>query len=360
MNELQCHLQEIIRAQGPLSVASYMALALGHPQYGYYQSQNPFGAQGDFITAPEISQMFGELIGLWCVQRWRDMGAPREFILCELGPGRGTLMADALRAARISEDFLIAAQLHLVETSRTLRKLQQSAIKRPVIWQDRAADLPALPALVIANEFFDALPIHQYQRMADGWHERMVTTDPSTDQLRFMLSPLPVASADAFPAALRRAPLGAIAELCPAGQAIMTDLALHLAEQGGAALIIDYGSESSAAGDSFQAVRRHGYCDPLQNPGQADLTAHVDFEALARAAQAAGSRTDGPVEQGKFLLRLGLAARAGRLAMNATDEEQTAITSAFHRLTGSDQMGSLFRALALRHPLLPPSPGFEA
>ncbi|MCK9992961.1 MAG: NADH dehydrogenase [ubiquinone] 1 alpha subcomplex assembly factor 7 [Alphaproteobacteria bacterium] len=360
MSELLSHIQSMIRAQGPITLAAYMGLALGHPKFGYYHSQTVFGAEGDFITAPEISQMFGELIGLWCVQRWRDMGSPREFLLCELGPGRGALMADALRAAKLAPDFLDAARLHLVETSPALREKQRLAIARPIIWHDRLADLPLLPALVIANEFFDALPIHQFERAPDGWRERMVTLDPQTDQLCFALSPVPVADAAIFSAAVRTAPEGAIAEICPAGQAVMTGITGHLAEQGGAALILDYGPMLSAPGGSFQAVRGHEFCDPLQNPGMADLTAHVDFQCLAHAAARAGCQTDGPVTQGQFLLRLGMAERAQRLAQNATPPEREAIESALRRLTDPGQMGSLFKVLALRHPALTPSPGFGA
>lgn len=359
MTELLHHIQTLIRNQGPLSLAAYMGLALGHPAHGYYQAQTPFGVAGDFITAPEISQMFGELIGLWCVQRWRDMGGPPAFTLCELGPGRGTLMADALRAARVAPDFLNAARLHLVETSISLREAQKNAIGRAATWHDSVTDLPPLPALIIANEFFDALPIRQFQRMLDGWHERMVGIHPNTDELCFVLSPVPVRSDTIFPAAMRTAPVDAVAELCPAGQAIVEYLAAHVAVHGGAALIMDYGPATSAPGDSFQAVRGHGYCDPLQNPGFADLTAHVDFQSLVCTAQGAGCMTDGPLSQGQFLQNLGLTLLAQRLAQNAAPDEQAVIRSAFHRLTAADQMGQLFKAMALRHPALAPAPGFE-
>lgn len=359
MNELMRHVQAMIRSDGPISLATYMELALGHPQYGYYHSQNPFGAAGDFITAPEISQMFGELIGLWCVQRWRDMGAPQPFMLCELGPGRGTLMTDALRAARIAPDFLKAAQIHLVETSHALRRQQQTMIGQPIFWHESVTGLAPLPALIIANEFFDALPVRQFQRVANGWHERMIMVDPATQQLCFALSPVPVRDASLFPVAMRNAPDGAIAEICPAAQAVIESLAAHLAEQGGAALIIDYGPRLSGLGDSFQAVRGHAYCDPLQNPGHADLTCHVDFQCLADVARNAGCRVDGPLAQGQFLLQLGLAARAQRLAQGAAADQQHAINAAFYRLTGPDQMGELFKAMALRHRALAPSPGFE-
>ncbi len=360
MNALLRHIRAIIRDQGPVSLATYMGLTLGHPELGYYQRQSPFGAAGDFITAPEISQMFGELIGLWCVQRWRDMGSPSLFMLCELGPGRGTMMADALRAARVAPDFLNAAQLHLVETSRALRETQKAAIGRAVTWHDHVADLPPLPAIFIANEFFDALPIRQFQRLPGGWHERMVTIDPDTDQLCFTLSPVALGDDTVFAPALRAAAAGAIAELCPAGLAIIESLAAHICACGGAGLIIDYGPEKTAPGDSFQAVRGHSFCDPLQNPGEADLTAHVDFQSLAATAQRAGCLTDGPLPQGRFLLQLGLAMLAQRLAQNASPAEQDAIHSAFQRLTATDQMGHLFKALALRHPVLAVSPGFEA
>ena len=359
MNPLLHQLQTMIRTEGPISLSIYMGLALGHPEHGYYHSRNPIGAAGDFITAPEISQMFGELIGLWCVQCWRDMGAPREFILCELGPGRGTLMADALRAARIAPDFLSAARLHFVETSPVLRESQQAAIKQPVIWHDGVADLPPLPALIIANEFFDALPIRQFQRMPGGWHERMIALDPQTEQLCFVLSPAPLPADGVFPEAVRSAPDGAIAEICLAARGVVAHLAKHLVEHGGAALIIDYGPSASAPGDSFQAVSGHKHVNPLCDPGAADLTAHVDFQALADAARVAGCHVDGPIAQGRFLLALGMAQRAARLAQNAPADEQAMLKSAVHRLTAPDQMGSLFKVMALRHPALAPSPGFE-
>ena len=358
MNPLLQIIQRMIRAGGPIPLPVYMGLALGHPEHGYYQRKDPFGAAGDFITAPEISQMFGELIGLWCVQRWRDMGSPGAFILCELGPGRGALMRDALRAAGLAPDFLQAARLHLVETSRRLRARQKEALQVPIIWHDSVTQLPQIPAIFIANEFFDALPIRQFQRCKNHWRERMISINPSTDQLCFSLSPLPLADATILPAAMRCAPEGAIAEISPAAQAVMQILAGHIAGHGGAALIIDYGPAASAPGDSFQAVRGQRYCDPLQDPGLADLTAHVDFQALAHAAQAAGCETDGPIPQGDFLQRLGIGLRARKLSENATPEQRAAIASALHRLTGPEQMGSLFKALALRHRDLPPAAGF--
>lgn len=359
MSDLTRILQRMIRAEGPVSVSTYMGLALGHPRHGYYQRQDPFGAAGDFITAPEISQMFGELIGLWCVRRWCAMGRPHPFMLCELGPGRGTLMADALRAARVMPEFLNAARLHLVETSQALRLRQQQAIGRDIIWHESVMELAPLPGLIIANEFFDALPIRQFQRAGDKWHERMIALDSETGRFCFSLAPAPLRDAAMLPAAMGAAPHGAIAEICPAGRGIIACVAAQLMEHGGAALIIDYGPAESAPGDSFQAVRGHAYCDPLADPGHADVTAHVDFQSLAEAAGKAGCAIDGPLAQGRFLLQLGLAARAQRLAENASRAEQDAIRAAFHRLSDPGQMGGLFKAMALRHPGLGPSPGFE-
>ena len=358
MTELEEHIKRLIRAGGPIPLSVYMGLALGHPEYGYYHHREVFGTEGDFITAPEISQMFGELIGLWCVQRWRDMGSPGEFILCELGPGRGTLMRDALRAARLAPDFLQAAQLHLVQTSRRLRALQREALQRPVIWHDGVTQLPQIPAIFIANEFFDALPIRQFLRRDNQWREKMVAIDPASDDLCFCLSPAPLADVSILPAAMRRAPEGGIAEISPGAQAVLQILAGHIAGQGGAALIIDYGPAASSPGDSFQALRGQRYSDPLRNAGHADLTAHVDFQTLALIAHAAGCKTDGPIPQGAFLSRLGLHLRARKLSQSATPEQRAAISSALHRLTGPQEMGGLFKALALGHPDLPLSPGF--
>ena len=339
-----------------MPISRYMAEALGHPQWGYYISRDPLGRSGDFITAPEISQMFGEMIGLWCADRWQAIGAPDPFMLAELGPGRGTLMADALRAGAALPGFNQAAQVHLVETSPVLRASQRAALPGlNVTWHDNIADLPALPGLTIANEFFDALPIRQFQRGEDGWHERMVGLNG--DDLALVLDPAIVPTA---PMA-HDAAVGDVVEVSSARTAAMTELARHMSQHGGAALIIDYGHRQSAVGDTLQAMRGHQFVDVLDEPGDADLTSHVDFQALAEAATGAGAQTFGPVGQGTFLGQLGIGARAQKLQHAATQEQTAAIASALHRLTHQDQMGQLFKVMAVKTATTPGSqipPGF--
>ncbi|MDP6832402.1 MAG: SAM-dependent methyltransferase [Alphaproteobacteria bacterium] len=357
MNQLRQHLAERISLDGPLSIARFMAEALGHPQWGYYISRDPLGRAGDFITAPEVSQMFGELIGLWCADRWRALGAPDPFNLVELGPGRGTLMADALRAAAALPGFTAAARIQLVETSPVLRAAQKQALANSEVnWHDRIADLPPGPAIAIANEFFDALPIRQFQRKEDGWHERMVAL--REDELCLQLSPGIVPSAP-LPDGVQAAPFDAIFEVSPARTAAMSELCQHLAKYDGAALVIDYGHERSAVGDTLQAMRAHEYVDPLAQPGQADLTAHVDFQALGDAAAAAGVIAHGPMTQGGFLQRLGIATRADILRQWATAAQSDAIDAALHRLTDRDEMGQLFKVMAISAADPAPPPGFE-
>ncbi len=356
-------LRRQIAAEGPISVADYMGLALGHPLHGYYTTRDPFGAAGDFVTAPEISQMFGELIGLWCAQTWIERGRPGPVTLIELGPGRGTLMADSLRALSIVPDFRDALTIRLVETSPVLRQRQAEAIDAaapdvPRHWHGTPA--PALEAaegfvLMIANEFFDALPIRQFVRGAKGWHERMVGLD-GDDRLAFHLSP------DAVP--LPPAPFaedaaeGAVREWSRAGEAVMASMAETLIRQTGAALIIDYGHAQSGLGDTLQAVRRHASHPPLAAPGTADLTAHVDFGALTRAASLSGARAHGPLTQGAFLNALGIGARADALARSADDAQRQAIASAHKRLTGAGAMGTLFKVLAVTDPDAAAPPAF--
>ena len=349
MNSLATHLQDCIRLEGPMPISRYMAEALGHPEWGYYISRDPLGRAGDFITAPEVSQMFGELIGLWCADRWQAMGAPDPFILAELGPGRGTLMADALRAGASVPGFVQAAQVHLVETSPVLRASQRAALPQDVTsceitWHDNIADLPALPGLTIANEFFDALPIRQFQRAEDGWHERMVGLQD--DALCLVLDPAVV---PAVPTELmaQDAELGDIVEVSSARTGAMTELAQHIVQNSGGALVIDYGHGRSAVGDTLQAMRGHKFVAVLDDPGQADLTSHVDFQALAEAAGSAGARAYGPVGQGAFLTQLSINQRAQMLQQTATVEQAAAIASALLRLTDQDQMGQLFKVMAV-------------
>lgn len=344
-------LRQRIEADGPLSVAEYMGLCLGHPEHGYYITRDPLGQAGDFTTAPEISQMFGELIGLWLGQAWMDRGAPAAFTLAELGPGRGTLMADILRATARIEGFNEAADIWLVETSPALRRKQWEAVgAHEPHWADSLSDLPDAPLFLVANEFFDALPIRQFQ-IADGalcermvgWHDAPV----------FGLSP-PLSSRGGIP---EDAAEGTIYETCPQGRAIAADIGRRLSDRGGTALIIDYGHAAPAAsGDTFQAVRDHAYADPLADPGAADLTAHVDFLALSRAAENAGATSWGLREQGALLEWLGIRVRAAMLAKRQP-ERRTEIETALSRLIAPEQMGRLFKVLALTGDDTPP-PGF--
>lgn len=334
-----------IATEGPISLSAYMADCLLHPQFGYYTTRTSIGAAGDFITAPEISQMFGELLGLWAADTWQQLGAPSNCYLVELGPGRGTLMRDALRVSRRIAPFKPV----LVEASPKLRAIQAEAVP-DALW---CGDLEALPKdaalIVLGNEFLDALPIRQYQMQGGAWHERCV--DMSDNGLRFVLS------RDSYPLN-RMAPEGSIWETCPAAHAVIETLALRLRAQNGAALFIDYGPAESGFGDSFQAVHRHAYADPLSAPGEADLTAHVDFAALKQTAMRAGLAAHGPLAQGTLLERLGIGLRAAQLKAKASPEQAAAIDAAFQRLTGADAMGRLFQALALSLPTAPPPAGF--
>lgn len=350
-------LAQLIEAEialtGPMPVARFMALALGHPEHGYYMRAEPFGRGGDFITAPEISQMFGELLGLWCADTWLRMGQPNPVHLVELGPGRGTMMADALRATARVPGFATAHQVHLVESSPRLRMQQQAALAcYDVTWHQSLDGVPSGPVLLLANEFFDALPIRQFVRLRDGWHERMVGRSPAGEGLAFTAVP------DALPLdhpLAGRAPEGSIIETCPGGTALAASIGERLVRHGGAALFIDYGYDQPQAGATLQAVRGHRRHDPLLNPGEADLTAHVDFAALSVAA---GVASHGPIGQGDLLRALGIGERAATLAGKATPAQAESIASALARLTEPAAMGTLFRALALTGPDLEAPAGF--
>ncbi len=352
-------LRRRIRLTGPLTVAEFMAEALGHPRYGYYTTRDPFGARGDFTTAPEISQMFGELIGLWCAEVWRAAGAPSPLRLVELGPGRGTLMADALRAARVAPDFLAAASVHLVETSPVLAAIQRKRLAgHPASWHGGFDEIPPGPVLVVANEFFDALPVRQFARTASGWRERMVGLDETGD-FRFGLAPGPGPGETLIPERIRRgARPGDILEVNPAVSTVASAVSRRIAGDGGAALIVDYGHAVSAPGETLQALRGHERHDPLAEPGEADLTAHVDFEALGRAAGEAGAAVHGPIAQRDLLLRLGIELRAARLRKSATAAQARDIEAACERLISPQRMGTLFKALAITANNAPP-PAFD-
>ena len=362
MTPLEREIREVIASEGPIPVERYVALCLAHPKHGYYATRDPLGAQGDFITAPEISQMFGELIGLWAAAVWKHIDSPSALRFVELGPGRGTLMADALRAAAVVTSFLDAVSVHLVETSPALRRRQKEALGGrgvPVFWHGDFAEVPPGPIVIIANEFVDALPVHQAVKMTDGWHERMVGVD-GEDRLAYALHEEPVRGLDGLlPPHVRAAPVGSLYEW--RSEDLVADLAQRLRRSAGAALIIDYGHLHSDIGETLQAMSRHGFADPLESPGAVDLTAHVDFAALVRAAQRAGVGTQGPLTQGEFLRRLGIEERAGRLKARATSGQAADIDSALARLTepGATGMGELFKVLALADPMLGSMPGFE-
>jgi len=358
MNALKQEIAAMIAQEGPISLERYMALCLGHPRYGYYMTRDPFGAAGDFVTAPEVSQMFGELVGVWLSEAWRVSGAPRPARLIELGPGRGTLMSDMLRVARIAPDFLSALSVHLVETSPLLREVQRRTLagaSRVPDWAESFAGTPAGPAFIVANELFDALPVRHYVKTIGGWRERLVGLD-STGALAFGLSE------QVEPSLAAPAREGSIIEVCPEGQRLMGEIAARLVATGGVCLIIDYGYTQTSLGDSLQAVANHAYVDPLDAPGEADLTTHVDFAALARAARAQGAKIMGPVTQAQFLLQLGIDRRAETLARTATREQVAEIAAALDRLTGTEdrrhQMGALFKVMAVADPATPDLPGF--
>ncbi|HVW92006.1 MAG TPA: SAM-dependent methyltransferase [Devosia sp.] len=340
-----------IRQHGPMSIANYMGLALTHPREGYYRRGGAIGAAGDFVTAPEISQMFGEIVGFFLVNLWQQMNEPKAFALLELGPGRGTLLDDVLRVGARAPGFLEAVSVELFETDVGLANEQRARLGNYHPRWIQNFDLPEdTPLLVLANEFFDALPIRQFVRGRDGWHERMVGLDGG--KRYFGLSPTPI-PADALPAAVRDAPEGAVYEAGLAANEVMSRLAKAVARRGGAILAIDYGYAETQPGETLQAVRRHAYADPLEAPGETDLSAHVDFGALAETAHAAGLATAKLATQGDFLKELGIVARAATLA-RANPDEAPAINTALERLTGPAQMGNLFKVFCAHSPGLVP------
>lgn len=361
MTPLEAEIARMVAADGPLPVAQFMALCLGHPVHGYYVTRDPFGTSGDFVTAPEISQIFGELLGLWAACAWQQMGMPDPVRLVELGPGRGTLMADLLRAVKVIPAFRAAIKVDLVELSPVLRQAQHVALSGQdvaVAWYQDVTEVAAGPAIVVANEFFDALPVHQAVHGADGWHERMVAID-AAGRLVVALAPDPVPGFDLLiPPQLQPVAPGALYEW--RSDRPVLELADRVLREGGVALVIDYGHVESGLGDTLQAVGRHCYADILARPGEHDLTAHVDFAAFGRAARRTGARVWGPLPQGVWLRRLGIEARAARLKAG-TPARAAEIDTAVERLAGfrAGQMGALFKVIAIAHPRLPPPPGFE-
>jgi NADH dehydrogenase [ubiquinone] 1 alpha subcomplex assembly factor 7 len=400
VNALAQELAELIRQEGPISISRYMALCLGHPRHGYYMKQDPFGAEGDFTTAPEISQIFGELIGLWAASVWQALGAPTSIRLVELGPGRGTLMQDMLRAARAMPGFREALSVHLVEMSPVLRERQSTTLAASGTtprWHDRIEQALDGPVIVVANEFLDALPLDQFVRTPEGWRERLVGLDDK-GRLAFGLAPQapsPLAgegwgegSRNAGNALLTTtannsglsdpssgppghllpqgekgdaAPVSSVLEQPAAALDAVAAVARHVAAEGGAGLFIDYGPARSGFGDTLQALKRHAFVDVLAEPGDADLTVHVDFARMAQAGLAAGAAAHGAVTQRDFLLTLGLQQRFEALSRRATPAQVETLAGGVKRLieTGPTAMGELFKVLAVADPKLPLLPGFD-
>lgn len=344
MTSLQLIIDEIIETEGPIPVMHFMSLCLGHPQHGYYMGRDPFGERGDFITAPEVSQLFGELVGIWLATAYEAIGKPASFHLVELGPGRGTLMADVLKAAKVMRGFTEAAQVHLVETSPVLQNMQRWKLGGKATWHDSLATVPLGPTLLFANEFFDALPIHQYEKCDGKWLERCI----GKDGFGFVPS--------SFMAGGRN---GDIVETSPARLAVAEEIGLRLATHPGAALIIDYGHLKSASGDTLQALHRHKKVPITHLPGESDITSHVDFEALGKAMAKGGASVYAPLTQRDFLLTMGLEVRASVLAANADSAARTVLERAVGRLVDQDKMGKLFKVIAAASPRIPALYPFE-
>jgi NADH dehydrogenase [ubiquinone] 1 alpha subcomplex assembly factor 7 len=341
--KLDSLIAERIRKGGPITIAEYMELALG----AYYGSKNPFGAKGDFITAPEISQMFGEMVGAWLVDLWMQMGRPEKVRLVELGPGRGTLAADIMRIIANWPDFKSAVSLHLVENSAALRAVQEKPLKQyNPEWHDSFSEVPEGICFVIANEFFDALPIHQFEKTEDGWQERRIAHDKKKDAFAYTVSPLDFDLAGMMPEAFLQAPVSSVFEISPVSLGVLEEISERVAKQGGAALIIDYGHAEPGLGDTLQAVAKHKYASPLENPGERDITAHVDFGTFKTVAERIVT-VSGPVTQGKFLIELGIEARAHRLCEKADKKQRQRIITDLCRLVAPQQMGRLFKVMAL-------------
>ena len=333
---IEKYLKDHIAAHGPIDVGQFMAIALGHTEFGYYVKKDPLGRGGDFTTAPEVSQMFGEMIGVWCADVWMQLGSPKKFTLLECGPGRGTLMADIMRATKGVDGFHDAAEIHLLEISPVLKQKQIETLGEfKVTHHETLEDVPTQPLIVVANEFLDALPFRQYMKLKSGWAERVITED-----FKFGLKP----AANAFiPKEFQNAKEGEIFESAPARISFVKNISELLKKNTGAVLMIDYGHAKSGLGDTFQAIYKHKYANVLEHIGDADLTSHVDFEALKQAADV---QVHGPVEQGAFLKDMGIEIRAEILSSRADAGD---ISSALKRLTDSGQMGALFKVMGLSY-----------
>jgi NADH dehydrogenase [ubiquinone] 1 alpha subcomplex assembly factor 7 len=356
MNPLKEQIIALIAQNGPLTIAQFMNVALNDPRHGYYATRPALGGEGDFITAPETSQMFGELIGLWCAQSWLEIGAPGLVNLIELGPGRGVMMKDALRAAKALDAYREALSVTLVEASAPLMQEEARTLAGlDISWAPTLDAVREGPSLIIANEFLDCMPIRQFVRTRQGWREKAVGVRDGALAFGLVTDPLP--RDDIIPAALKNAPEGAIAEIAPALPAFIETLAARLRAHPGRALFFDYGAAETSGGDTFQALRRHASADPLDAPGEADLTAHVDFAEVKRLGEAAGLAVAGPISQGAWLRTLGIETRAAALQKAQPDKAEM-IARQLARLTAPDQMGGLFNAICLSSAGLPPAAGF--
>jgi NADH dehydrogenase [ubiquinone] 1 alpha subcomplex assembly factor 7 len=350
---LAARIARLIAAEGPISVAAFVAMALHDPNDGYYAHAQPIGADGDFITAPETSQIFGELIGLWFARMWEAIGRPDPVVLAELGPGRGSLARDLLRAAGTVPAFRRALRLYLIETSPRLRAEQQRRLADAApVWLDAIDGLPAGPLLLVANEFLDALPIRQFIRGPIGWSERMVALDPAGALVFADMRASPAAALLAEQARRGSALSDEIVEICPAALALAASLGDRLVHQPGAALFIDYGYADERRGMSLRAVRRHRPVPALEHPGAADLSADVDFGAFAQAARSAGAGIRGPVSQARFLTSLGAKVRLAALSAGASPAERSTLGQGLERLLDPEGMGG-FKVMAMTSPNLP-------
>ncbi len=340
MTPLEQLIREIIAAEGPMRLDRYMSLCLGHPAHGYYMTRDPLGEKGDFITAPEVSQVFGELIGVWCIAAWAAMGQPQAFHLIELGPGRGTLMSDILRSAqKVAGAFTRAASVHMVETSPVLRSRQKELLAGQANWHDALDQVPEGPTILVANEFFDALPIRQFEKRQGRWFERVMGL--KDDRLSVGLAPAGLGPQGGE---------GDIIESSPARNAVAGVIGSRLAKHPGAALIIDYGHLVSQPGDTLQAMRGHRHVPIAETPGDSDITSHVDFEALAKAMRARGAHVLPAITQRAFLLAMGIEQRIASLAARSEPRMGAVLKRQMTRLAGEDQMGNLFKVLAATSP----------
>lgn len=346
-NPLEDIIKNKIRTQGAITIADYMELCLGHPQYGYYMTRDPFGAKGDFVTAPEVSQMFGEMIGLWLADLWMKMGSPSEFILLECGPGRGTLMEDILRTTKGLAGFHQAKKLYLMEMSPTLKAIQKQKLDiYDPTWIDDLNALPAsIPVFLVANEFLDALPIHQLVKTGQEWTERRI--ELKDDAFHFVYKPVDKKLKSCVPKKIWEAQTDGVFEASPILNQYIKSVDILLKKQNGVTLFVDYGHPETAMGDTLQTMCSHRFVNIFDTPGHSDITAHVDFENIAMQAWADELIVHGPTTQRSFLTGLGIDVRAQRLMASANDAQKDALRSGLNRLIDTEQMGNLFKVMAL-------------